>query len=76
MLFLPPRFYPNHVVKIGALTVLLTSLSVFFVTHTGAHARAHTHTHTHTSLSISGLLSGAGLTVMPHIPANDYSQIG
>ena len=46
MLFLPPRFYPNHVVKIGALTVLLTSLSVFFVTHTGAHARTHTHTHT------------------------------
>ena len=52
MLFLPPRFYPNHVVKIGALTVLLTSLSVFFVTHTGAHARTHTHTHTHTHLSV------------------------
>ena len=42
MLSLPPRFYSNYVVKIEALTILLTSLSLL------SHTQAHTHTHTHT----------------------------
>ena len=67
MLSLPPRFYSNYVVKIEALTILLTSLSL--LSHTQAHTHTHTHAHTgtqtHTCLSISGLLSWAALTSCP-----------